>query len=153
MNEQQLYLYGQIQTSQTGGQLYSVSPPYGECSQVGKLLRFQSRQFEQKKFYNVDHRKRFTNIFKRRSHPCDAGDAFRSPSKWQGVDREHGQQLKLRKREGWASTTPSIRPPNSADDSSLSSRGQAWNDVTAEPLYEVLPVAQFGFQLWWKVRY
>ena len=30
--EQQFYLFGQIQTSQTGGQLYSDAPPYGECS-------------------------------------------------------------------------------------------------------------------------
>ena len=32
LNEQQLYLFGQIQTSQTGGQLYKDTSPYGESS-------------------------------------------------------------------------------------------------------------------------
>ena len=32
LNEQQFYLFGQIQTSQTGGQPYSDTFPYGECS-------------------------------------------------------------------------------------------------------------------------
>ena len=34
LDEQQFYLIGQIQTSQTGGQLYSdtAPPPNGECS-------------------------------------------------------------------------------------------------------------------------
>ena len=32
LNEQQFYLFGQIQTNQTGGQLYSDTFPYGECS-------------------------------------------------------------------------------------------------------------------------
>ena len=32
LNEQEIYLLGQIQTSQTGGQLYSDTSPYGECS-------------------------------------------------------------------------------------------------------------------------
>ena len=32
MNEQQFYLFDQIQTSQTGGQLYSDTFPFGECS-------------------------------------------------------------------------------------------------------------------------
>ena len=34
LNEQQFYLFGQIQTSQTGGQLYSDPSAYGECSLV-----------------------------------------------------------------------------------------------------------------------
>ena len=34
LNEQQIYLFGQIQTSQTGYQLYSDTSPYGECSLV-----------------------------------------------------------------------------------------------------------------------
>ena len=33
-NQQQLYLLGQIQTSQTGGQQHSDTSPYGECSLV-----------------------------------------------------------------------------------------------------------------------
>ena len=32
LNEQQLYFYGQIQTSQTGVQLYTDTSPYGQCS-------------------------------------------------------------------------------------------------------------------------
>ena len=32
LNGQLLYLFGQIQTSQTGGQPYSDTSPYGECS-------------------------------------------------------------------------------------------------------------------------
>ena len=32
LNEQQLYLFGQLQTSQTGGQLYSYTSPFSECS-------------------------------------------------------------------------------------------------------------------------
>ena len=32
LNEHQFYLFGQIQTSQTGGQLYSDTSSYGECS-------------------------------------------------------------------------------------------------------------------------
>ena len=32
LNEQQFYLFGQIQTCQTGGQLYRDISPYGECS-------------------------------------------------------------------------------------------------------------------------
>ena len=32
VNEQKFYLFGQIQTSQTGGQLYSDTYPNGECS-------------------------------------------------------------------------------------------------------------------------
>ena len=32
LNEQQFYLYGQIQTSQTGGQPYSDTSSYGQCS-------------------------------------------------------------------------------------------------------------------------
>ena len=32
LNEQQIYLFRQIQTSQTGGHLYSDTSPYGECS-------------------------------------------------------------------------------------------------------------------------
>ena len=31
-NEPQFYLVGRIQTSQTGGQPYSDTSPYGECS-------------------------------------------------------------------------------------------------------------------------
>ena len=31
-NKQQFYLFGQIETSQTGGQPYSDASPYGECS-------------------------------------------------------------------------------------------------------------------------
>ena len=34
LNEQQFYLFGQIETSQTGSQLYSDTSPYGECSLV-----------------------------------------------------------------------------------------------------------------------
>ena len=34
LNEDQLYLYGQIQTSHTGGQLCSDTSPYGACSLV-----------------------------------------------------------------------------------------------------------------------
>ena len=32
LNEQQFYLFSQIQSSQTGGQLYSDTSPNGECS-------------------------------------------------------------------------------------------------------------------------
>ena len=32
LNEQQLYLLGKIQSSQTGGQTDSDTSPYGECS-------------------------------------------------------------------------------------------------------------------------
>ena len=32
LNEQQFFLFGQIQTSPTGGQSYSDTSPYGECS-------------------------------------------------------------------------------------------------------------------------
>ena len=32
LNEQQFYLFGEIQTSQTGGQPYTGTSPYGECS-------------------------------------------------------------------------------------------------------------------------
>ena len=31
LNEQQFYLFGRIQTSQTGGHMYSNTSPYGEC--------------------------------------------------------------------------------------------------------------------------
>ena len=34
LNESQFYLFGQIQTSQTGGQLHSEFFPYGECSLI-----------------------------------------------------------------------------------------------------------------------
>ena len=34
LNEQQIYLFGQIQTSQTGGKPYSDTTPYGECSLI-----------------------------------------------------------------------------------------------------------------------
>ena len=40
LSQQQFYLFGQIQTSQTGGQLYySVTSPNGECS----LLRVEQK--------------------------------------------------------------------------------------------------------------
>ena len=39
INELQIYLFGQIQTSQTGGQLYSYTLPYGEWSLV-KVINF-----------------------------------------------------------------------------------------------------------------
>ena len=32
LNEQQTYLFGQIETSQIGGQTYRDTSPYGECS-------------------------------------------------------------------------------------------------------------------------
>ena len=32
LTEEQLYLFAQIQTSQTGGQLYSETTSYGDCS-------------------------------------------------------------------------------------------------------------------------
>ena len=32
LNDKQVYLYGQIQTSQAGGQAYSDTSSYGECS-------------------------------------------------------------------------------------------------------------------------
>ena len=38
LNYQQIYLFGQIQTSQTGGQLYNDTSPYGECSLVWYLV-------------------------------------------------------------------------------------------------------------------
>ena len=39
LNEQQFYLFGQIQTSQAGGQpRYSDTSPYGECSLVVVML-------------------------------------------------------------------------------------------------------------------
>ena len=41
LNEQQFYLFGQIQTSQTGGQPYSNTSPYGECS-LSNLRRDRS---------------------------------------------------------------------------------------------------------------
>ena len=34
LNEQQFYYFGQIQTSQTGGEPYSDTSRYGECSLV-----------------------------------------------------------------------------------------------------------------------
>ena len=34
LSEQQFYLFGQIHTSQTGGQMYSYTSPYGECSLI-----------------------------------------------------------------------------------------------------------------------
>ena len=34
LNEQQFYVFGKIQTSQIGGQLYSDTSPYGKCSLV-----------------------------------------------------------------------------------------------------------------------
>ena len=34
LNEQQLNLFGQIQTSKTGGQQYIDTTPYGECSLI-----------------------------------------------------------------------------------------------------------------------
>ena len=39
LNEQQFYLFVQIQTSQTGGQLYSDTSPNGECSLASVLSR------------------------------------------------------------------------------------------------------------------
>ena len=48
LNEQQLYLFGQILTSQTGGQLYSDTSPYGECSrswQTGPRCKQRQRVF------------------------------------------------------------------------------------------------------------
>ena len=36
MNNSFRYLFGQIQTCQTGGQLYSNTAPYGECFLVGQ---------------------------------------------------------------------------------------------------------------------
>ena len=38
LNEKEIYLFGQIQTSQKGGWLYSVTSPYGECSLIQTLL-------------------------------------------------------------------------------------------------------------------
>ena len=38
LNEQQFYLFGQIQTSQPGGQPYSYTSPYGECSLAKSYL-------------------------------------------------------------------------------------------------------------------
>ena len=38
LNEQQFHLFGQIQTSQKGGQLYSDTSPYGEWSLVFQRL-------------------------------------------------------------------------------------------------------------------
>ena len=35
LNEQYIYLFGQIRTRQTGGQPYNDTSPYGECS-LGK---------------------------------------------------------------------------------------------------------------------
>ena len=37
LNEQQVYLFDQIQSSQTGGQPYSDTPPMVECSMVGGI--------------------------------------------------------------------------------------------------------------------
>ena len=34
LNQQQFFLLGQIQTNQTGGQLYCDTSSYGECSLV-----------------------------------------------------------------------------------------------------------------------
>ena len=34
LNERQFYLFGKIQTSQTGGQLYSDTSPHGERSTI-----------------------------------------------------------------------------------------------------------------------
>ena len=48
LNEQQFYLFGQIQTSQTGGQLYSNTYPYGECSLVREVNRQTTREKEWK---------------------------------------------------------------------------------------------------------
>ena len=38
LNEQLFFLFGQIQTSQTGGHPYSDTSPYGECSLVPKVI-------------------------------------------------------------------------------------------------------------------
>ena len=44
LNEKQFYLFGQIQTSQTGDHVCSYTSPYGECSliylKLHSLLRF-----------------------------------------------------------------------------------------------------------------
>ena len=46
LNEQQFVLFGQIQTSQTGGHLYSDTSPYGECSLLRRLKSCQVRMQE-----------------------------------------------------------------------------------------------------------
>ena len=38
LNEQQSYLFGQVLTRQTGGQLYSDTSPHGKCSMVEALF-------------------------------------------------------------------------------------------------------------------
>ena len=40
--DQQFYLFGQIQTSQTGGQPYSDPSPYGNCSMLDGLMLIQT---------------------------------------------------------------------------------------------------------------
>ena len=38
LNEQHFYLFGQIRNSQTGGQLYCDTFPYGDCSLANEIL-------------------------------------------------------------------------------------------------------------------
>ena len=45
LNEQQFYLFGQIQTCQTGGQPYSDTFPYGEYSMVKYIWVFVDNSF------------------------------------------------------------------------------------------------------------
>ena len=48
MNEQQFYLFGKIQTSQTGGQPYSDTSPYGDSvsvTRLGDICKFLATNF------------------------------------------------------------------------------------------------------------
>ena len=49
LNLHRLYLFGWIKTSQTGGQLFSDTSPYNECSLVtvklGSMVRYYSKTF------------------------------------------------------------------------------------------------------------
>ena len=51
LNYSQLYLFGQIQTGQTGGQPYSDTSPYDECSLPKVYLREDAIGFVQVYMY------------------------------------------------------------------------------------------------------
>ena len=46
LNKQKFYFFGQIQICQTGGQLYSDSSPYGDCSLACRCSAIQPTNLE-----------------------------------------------------------------------------------------------------------
>ena len=55
LNYQHIYLFGRVQTSQTGGQPYSDNSPYGECSLLAWAACLFSHCTSPKMFWSQLH--------------------------------------------------------------------------------------------------